>query len=124
MPLTIIEQVRLLLGDVDSSDFVLTDDQIQYFIDATGTTNAAAIAAATSAANILAMRATSETTGGMSVDFARRAELFRQRAIDLQVGVGVLSKCYVGGISQSELDEEAASSPPRAFRVGLHDEES
>ena len=122
MPFTLIEQVRLLIGDVDAAEQVLTDAQVQFFLDSTTTVNTAAILAASSAANILAIRATSETTGGMSVDFSRRAELFRQRSIDLQVGVSTVSKCYVGGISQGELDEERAASPPRAFHVGLHDE--
>lgn len=124
MPLTLIEQVRLLIGDVDPApDQVLTDAQIQFFLDTFGTVTAAAVAAATSAANILAIRATSERTGEMEVDYSKRAELFRQRAIDLQSGPSVIATCYVGGISQAELDAEAEATPKRAFRVGLHDDE-
>ena len=123
MPLSEIDKVRLLIGDTDATDLILTDMQVQYFLDAFGSVAAAAAPAASSAANILAIRATSETTGGMSVDFSKRAELFRQRALDLQVGVSVLAGCYVGGISQSELEEERAADPPRAFKVGMQDDE-
>lgn len=125
MPLSDIDKVRLLIGDTDAADLTLTDAQVQFFLDeAAGAFRAAAITAADAAANVLAMRAVSETTGGMSVDYSRRAEAFRQRSIDLAVGVSAIAGCYVGGISQSELDEERAAEPPRAFTVGQHDEES
>lgn len=122
MPLTDIETVRLLIGDTDSTDQTLTDDQIQYFLDEAGSARGAAPLAADAAANVLAMRAVSEATGGMSVDLSRRAELYRQRAIDLATGTGAVAGCFVGGISQSEIEAERTdtSIPVRAFRSDLH----
>lgn len=125
MSLTIIQQVRLLIGDTDTTDQVLTDEQIQYFLDTFGSAQNAAPEAAASAANVLAMRATSETTGGMSVDFTRRAELFRLRAIDLRTRRGSVGPAFTGGISQADLDSSKTdtSLPPRAFTVDLHEDE-
>ena len=117
MPLSDVDKVRLLIGDLDAEP-ILSDLQVQHFLDESGGVVAtAAVAAADAAANRLAMLSTRETTGGMSVDYGRRAELFRQRAVDLQTGVSAQFGCYVGGIDQSELDEEAAADPPRAFGV-------
>ena len=126
MALTTRQTLRLLIGDVDSAGYTLTDDQIDYFLDEhADVPRDAAPDAANAAANVLAMQATQESVGAMSVGLTARAELYRQRARDLggSVGLGLVAGVYVGGISQSEIDssKEDESLPPRAFTVGLHD---
>lgn len=127
MALTAREKLRLLIGDVDEDSPVLTDDQCDYFLGLTDDdARSCAADAANAAANILTMQAVDETTGAMSVTLTRRAELYRQRAIDLggAVGVGSLAGVYVGGILQSEIDasREDSSLPARAFATDLHDD--
>ena len=102
MPLTDIEQVRLLIGDTDSADQILSDAQVQHFLDeADDVVRAAAAESAFAIHGILALRAVSETTGAMSVDLTRRAELYYQRALDLGgVPVGRMAGAYVGGVSR------------------------
>lgn len=126
MALTTRQTLRLLIGDVDATDYTLTDDQVDYFLDEhADVPRDAAPDAANAAANILTMRAVDESTGAMSATLTTRAGLYRQRAIDLggSVGPGLVAGVYVGGISQSEIDsaKEDESLPPRAFTVGLHD---
>ena len=124
MPLTSIEQVRLLIGDTDTADQILSDAQVQHFLDeADDVVRPAAAEAAFAIHGILSLRAVSETTGAMSVDLSRRAELYYQRALDLGgVPVGRMAGAYVGGVSQAELDSgrEDEALPPRVFTGDLH----
>ncbi len=126
MPLTTLATVRLLIGDVDSADYALTDDQVQYFLDLySDDARAAAPDAANAAANILTMRAVDESTGAMSVTLTRRAELYRQRAAELggSAGFGRMAAPYVGGVLQSELDTSDADTTrsPRRFTRVTHE---
>jgi len=117
MTLTTREQVRLLIGDVDATDYALTDAQVDWLLsEYADDARATAPEAAQTAANVLTMRAVDQSTGSMSVTYSARAALYRQRAIDLggAATVGKKAGIYIGGVDSADL-------PGPYFSVDLHD---
>ncbi|MFH0902138.1 MAG: hypothetical protein V2A73_16020 [Pseudomonadota bacterium] len=127
MALSTIDEVRLTYGDTEDSP-ILTDDQVQHYLDANGDQIVpTARDCARAAWRALSMRAVDVTTGSMSAAYARRAELYRQVVIDLggSVSQAATAAPYIGGIAVAEReaakDDDSTIYP--AFVTGLHDTE-
>jgi len=129
-PSTDIGKVRLLIGDTNSSDRLLLDSEIQFFLDqSSGELYAAAIAACYAIAGKFA-RSADFTNLSLSVSASQRAEAYRQLAKDLaaQLASGATgsggASMFVGGASISgkeSLSEDSDAVQP-SFSIGQDDE--
>lgn len=118
-----IALVRLLIGDADS---LLSDSQIQYFIDEhDDDPTAAAPYAANALYALMCVKASDMTTGSMSISWSQRAAQYAiflaSRGWDAIEG-NALAGCYVAGVVQSEIDTDADDDTlaARKFTLGLH----
>jgi hypothetical protein len=105
---TALEQVRLEIGDLDPTNPLFTDDQIQYYIDNNGTN---VLMAAADCCDALATRYASNidfTTDTLAVKKFQRAEFMGKRAgilRDRAGGIGLIGSIKVDGYSQ-DIDNE------------------
>ena len=125
-----IDRVRLEIDDRDTipeTDALLSDEEIQYFID----THKHVLLAAAAAADQLGARFSgdpkSKKVGDLEIDYGEggRSESFKAVAISLrdrarrQAGANI----YAGGLSQGEKATEKAKTDlvQPFFTVGIHD---
>ncbi len=123
MPLSLIEQVRLNIGDLGTPPF-LTDAQIQHFLDQEAdNVDQASGRAAVALAFLFATKA-DQTTGRMSIGFSKRADAYRQMAIDFGVDGVQTAPPYVGGVSvaEAEASRQETDLIQPAFTRDLHDD--
>jgi len=116
------DEVRLLLGDTDTSDELLSDVEVQYFI----TTYGAGILAAAKAARALMAkfaRFVDSSVGEVSESASQRIEQFRLLAVELETQAGISVPIFAGGVEVSETlaaDQDSSQSQP-AFKRGQFD---
>lgn len=120
---TTLARVRMLIGDTNSADAQLTDEEIDFFTDTYGNVFFAAAAACDAVASRYA-RNVSKTVGPLSLQFGDRQQQYRDLAARLryQGATGGLA-VYAGGISQSDKDTLEADTDrvnPQ-FAVGMDD---
>ncbi len=108
MALTPIEQVRLIIADNENGLYILSDDEIQFYIDqANGNVNRAAIGAARTVLLKLAQRG-EESVDIFSIKGSKAASEYRL-ALQLFIkdpNLNALSgnlKGWFGGISRTEM---------------------
>lgn len=120
MALSQIQQVRLAIGDRDTPP-ILSDEEIQHFLDTGGSVDAAIGQSAKALSMYFATKA-NQTTGRMSVSYSDRAKVYADLALRYGADI-VVAPPYVGGISKSEL-EQSSQEPDLvqpAFTRDLHD---
>jgi len=125
MPLSLIEQVRLNIGDLGTPPF-LTDAQIQHFLDESGGNVLIASGRAALALAFFFATKADQTTGRMSVGFSNRANAYRQMAVDLGVGDLAIqpTPMFNGGLSRDAIaaTREDTDLVQPAFTRDLHDD--
>ena len=124
-----VDTVRLLISDQDTipaTDALLTDEEIQYFVDANNHINLAASQAATAIAAKYSSDANSKTVGDLGIVFAgARARQYRLMAQDLRNKAARTVTPYAGGLSIAEKDtiDQDTDRPTTDFERGMHDHE-
>lgn len=117
------DTVRLLIGDTDASDQILTDDQIDAISALYGDTYQAAAGAADAIAARYARRI-SMSVDGASVNYSDLSRQYRDLATRLRVqGTAQGVTPFVAGISISEMDsvDTDPDRNPSRFKVGMSD---
>lgn len=118
------DQVRLMVGDTDSADEQLTDEEITYFLTTYTTVGSAAVYAARA---ILAevSRQVTRAVGDLRISLSDRAKAYRELIKDLEEMADASDpwQVYMGNQSLADRDADRANTdlgqPP--FEVGMHD---
>lgn len=118
-----IDRVRLLIGDTDSADQLLTDDEVSWFLELHGSLNRSASEAARAIAAKFA-RLMNRSIGGLSADFSAKYRQYMELADNLlQKEETSPVSPYISGYKRSakeavelDLDRETTFS-----RKGVHD---
>ena len=124
-----VDTVRLKVNDKDTipeSDALLSDEEIQYFVDSNSDINLAASEAALAIAAKYSADANSKTVGDMGIVFAgARARQYRLMAQDLRKKAGRNVTPYAGGLSNADATAVAKDTdrPTPDFERGMHDHE-
>lgn len=114
------DKVRFLTGLTDTTNQRVSDEEIAGVLSLSN--NNVYLAAATIADSLAGKYSSSQTIkiDGLSVDYSKRAEHFRNLAIQLRrtakTSSGFLGTPFVGGISLSEMDsvrEDSDRNPSR-----------
>jgi hypothetical protein len=121
------DAVRLLIGDTDTNDQQLQDEEVDYFLSLFGVAGASRVVpAAIRCCEALAAkyaRQVDTTNQGLSVDASKRSEHYRKLADDLRDLETTVAEVFLGGSKFSEakkMDENTDLIPP-VFRRGLDD---
>jgi len=113
-----LDAVRFKIGDTDSTDEQLSDEEINYLLTSTGSVDRAAIAAARS---LLAKysRLCDQRTGDISISYSQRRDSYA--ALVRQLQLGMIPTPYAGGISDDDkqVDEDDDDRVKPAFEVGM-----
>lgn len=120
-----VDEVRLLIGDTDSLEPQLQDEELQYFLaKASNVAIKAAIAAVT---QLIAKfsRLADETTAEWSVKWSQKSSQYRSLLKDLKDPENALSGspvAYGGGISITDINTNANTTDrfPDMFTIGMH----
>lgn len=119
------DKVRFMLGDTESGDALLSDEEISAQLTSEGTVRAAAIACARALAARFARKAQQITDDiGASVRYGDRAQAYRDLADELRRSGALLAVApFAGGISvaakQAQVDDADRVAP--AFTRDLHE---
>ena len=115
------DAVRFAVGDTDSTDWLLSDEEIQYLIDTYGLSGAKWRAAKAIAAKFARM-ATSEKDGDISRNYDRY-QYYIGLADKLKSEAAMGGGMYAGGISKDdkEANEDNTDIVQPAFKVNQFD---
>ncbi len=118
------DQVRFLLGDTDTADFQMQDEEIAWAYSTAGSTRGgAALCAEALAAKY--SRLTSISADGVSQGLNQKAAQFRALAVALRKQEAIFRAMpTLGGVSISDMDSVLSNRDrvPDIFRIGLHDD--
>ena len=99
-----LDAVRLIVGDTDTNDQLLKDEEINYFLDIEGSVRLASARAAEAVAAKFS-RLVDETVGRVRVSFSQKAKQYKELAESL---LETYNECagvpFAGGISISSKD--------------------
>lgn len=119
------DEVRFLVGDTDTTDQLVTDEEIAYSVSDEATNyNAAAKIARAIAAKF--SRKVDKSVGDLKQAYSQRVKQYLELAERLEgEAVGRTAKAYAGGISKSDKEtvEEDSDRVEPAFEIGMHDPE-
>lgn len=119
------DRVRLLIGDTDSTDPLITDEEIAvYTTGAFAQSNDYLAAAAVCDAIVAKMsRRADMSTGNSSVSLSQQVAQYERKARELRRRSAVRTTPYVGGVSVSAKDTRAADADrtPAAFTREMGD---
>lgn len=118
------DKVRLLIGDTDPNDPLLSDTEIQYFVDGQGSLGRAASEACRAIAGMFA-RNMSQSIGGLSADFSAKYRQYLGMADELAASSDQSDTVspYISGYSKAAKETEHGDSDREtldAYR-GIHD---
>lgn len=112
------DSVRFLVGDTNTNDQLVTDEEIAYALANESAYNAAATIAGAIAANL--SREADFSVDGLSKSLSKRAEAYTKLSMKLRSRAAVKAVTpYSGGISQSDKDsveENSDRTSPRFYR--------
>ena len=113
-------QVRFLVGDTDSSDQLITDEEVDYAITEEGSTRSAAAMVADALAAEFARKADKQV-GQLRIDLSQKAEAYAALAIRLRARSASLALPTMGGISISRKETVEADTDrvEPAFFTGM-----
>lgn len=121
---TTLARVRLLIGDTDSADQQLTDEEIDYFTDTHSSPFFAAAAACDALAASYSRRPT-KSVGPLSISYGELTEKYTNLAARLryQGTASGASLPYTGGISDSDKTTREADTDRTKpqFLLGMDD---
>lgn len=105
--------VHFLVGDTDTTDQLITDEEIAYLLTAWGNPYKAAAAAARQLSARFA-REVDRTVGALSIAASRRSQAFRELAAELDAQAatapGATVGIFAGGISRADKETRRTSS--------------
>jgi len=117
------DKVRLLIGDTDTSDKLLSDSEVEYFITTHGSLNRAASEACRAIAAMFA-RQMSRSVGGLQADFSAKHRQYLSMAenLDANQQLDPVSP-FVSGYSKAAKAIDFADDDREnlAARKGIHD---
>jgi len=117
------DQVRLLIGDTDSTDVLLQDEEINYFLTAEGSVYAAAVAGCKSIAASLNRQPGEFWAGSVRISNSDRANEYLKMAETLQRRNTLISaRPFAGGISKADKEtrENDSDRVKPSFTRALH----
>jgi hypothetical protein len=117
------DQVRLLIGDTDTNDQLISDEAIAFYLSSRG--NSVNLAAADACDSIAAKFARQVDTknGALSVSASQRSAAYRQLGADLRSQNAELCGAFFGGQSidgKIDLETDTDAIQPR-FARGMND---
>ena len=119
-----LDQVRFLIGDTDTSDQLISDEEILWSITNNGSAYAAAIQCCS--AIIASGRLTDKRVGDLQIFKSQRVNQYQQLIAELKRRLATGAIPYAGGISKADklgvVNDSDRVEP--AFRIGLHDNPS
>ena len=113
-----LDEVRFLIGDTDTDDQQLSDEEIAYLLTSTGSVTAAALGAARSLWAKYS-RLVDQKTGDIDIKYSQRKDAYA--ALIRQLQLGMLPVPYAGGISEDDkqVDEADSDVVQPAFTRGM-----
>ena len=113
-----LDEVRFLIGDTDTDDQQLSDEEINYLLTSTGSVQAAALGAARSLWAKYS-RLVDQKTGDIDIKYSQRKDAYA--ALIRQLQLGMLPVPYAGGISEDDkqVDEADSDVVQPAFTRGM-----
>lgn len=119
------DKVRTYIGDTDSTDQLLSNEQIAYALSEGGTVKEAAAIAAEWIAALFA-RKSDTSVGDLSISYSQRAQQYRQLANGLRSRSARYALPYFGGISEAAKDTREADTDrvEPGFTVTMLDDET
>ena len=113
-----LDEVRFLIGDTDTDDQQLSDEEINYLLTSTGSVQAAALEAARSLWAKYS-RMVDQKTGDIDIKYSQRKDAYA--ALIRQLQLGMLPVPYAGGISEDDkqVDEADSDVVQPAFTRGM-----
>lgn len=117
-----VDEVRLLIGDTDSTQPQLQNEEIQYFIDKYGAGYPAAAAAARALQGIYSRRADSQV-GEVSQSSSQIALAYKALAADLSNKAALYVEISAGGVNVADNERADADDTQiqPAFKRGQFD---
>ena len=115
--------VRHLVGDTDTTDQQVTDEEIAWAVGAYATTYLAASATARAIAARYARKA-DKSVGDLSLSYSQLQRHYAELAADLDAKGNVSAGMpYAGGIGIADRDAQEADDDrvQPAFKIGVHD---
>jgi len=119
---TVTDQVRLLIGDTDSTDQQLQNEELATLIAAAGsTTSAAAMACRTLAARYA--RFADKWVGDLKILASQKSRAYERLAEQYEDRGAVYAVPSAGGIRLADKEANTANTElvQPAFRIGVHD---
>jgi hypothetical protein len=115
-----LDETRFLIGDTDTTDQQLANEEINFCLTRAGTATSAAIMACERLISKFT-RLVSQSVGSVSVSYSDRAKQYRELVATLRRGLTPTP--YAGGISISDEESVEADTDRDAplFSVGMHD---
>jgi ABC-type lipoprotein release transport system permease subunit len=117
------DHVRFLVGDTDTTDQLVTDEEIAFAVAQAGNAGFAAVIVARAVAASFA-RKSDRSVGDLSISYSQRFTQYQELAERLEREATFKSVSpYAGGISVAD-KEAVANNTDRvtpAMRVGVHD---
>lgn len=119
------DAVRWLVGDTDTTDQLVSDEEITYALAQHGSTDVAAAIVCEAIAARFARQA-DKTVGDLRITLSQKAAAYQARAAELRKQGLLYAVPTAGGISIAgkEQLESDADRPAPFFRRGLHDNPS
>jgi hypothetical protein len=116
-------QVRFYVGDTNPSDALLADDEVEFLLDAEGSVQAAAIAAAEAIAAKFT-RLADKSVGDLSISQSQKAKQYLALAERLRRAMAKGALLYFGGISKTTKETREADTDrvEPAFTVAMLDD--
>ena len=120
------DAVRLLTGDTVSTDALLQDSEVEYFLSLYDDAVYPAAAAACDAISSKYARQADTTNGRLSVKASQRSEAYAKKAKDLRRDTLLGAEVFAGGLTISGKDDLNADTDAvqPAFSVGMDDYDS
>lgn len=118
------DEVRFLVGDTDSTDQLVTDEEIAYALGVESNAVAAAARVARAAAAELSRKALSKKVGDLAITYDKRAERLLAVASSLETETALRGRPEAGGIliaDKNTATDDTTRVPP-SFRVGMGDD--
>ena len=117
-----IDAVRFLVGDTDTGDQLVQNEEVSFALANEGSTN---MAAATICRAIAARfsRQADKTVGKLQISLSQKAKSYLEMANKLELKSSTLAMPYCGGLSIKEKENniQDTSLPQPSFRRGLMD---
>lgn len=115
------DEVRFLVGDTDTTDQLVTDEEIAYAIAEEGSGKLAAAAICEAIAAKFARQA-DEAVGDLKLSKSQRSKAYAERAAQLRSRQAVLAMPWAGGLSvtgKADLEADTDRVAP-AIKLGVH----